>query len=125
MGGRRDPRGQLFCLFVCLGISVLNVVLWESGREFLGIATPPRGICTSWSVLGNSWQREFPGIPWNSRPLFQHSHGNLQLYFKPYEGRIQKEHRSGLKSGFLENSKGLETHSETRVQAPQGLQTCP
>ena len=38
---------------------------------------------------------------------------------------IQKEQRSGLKSGFLENSKGLEKHSETRVQAPQGLQTFP
>ena len=44
---------------------------------------------------------------------------------KTLEAEIQKEQQSGLKSGFLENSKGLENHSETHLQAPQGLQTCP
>ena len=48
-----------------------------------------------------------------------------EIHFCSPEAEIQKEQQSGLKSGFLENSKGLEKHSETLVQAPQGLQTHP
>ena len=29
-------------------------MVWELGWEILGIPIPPRGICTSWSVPGNS-----------------------------------------------------------------------